>query len=187
MASRNTLLRSMHDIGLASWFGGSLMGTVGLNGAASTAKNPTERLTISSAGWAKWAPVLLGSMVAHAVGSVGMLVTDADRVALQKGARTPVVAKTVLTVAAAGVSLYSAIVGSKQAKHADEGAAGATEPSASQSHELQAAQKQQKVLQWVIPALTGVLLVLAAQQGEMQRPQKGLSALLARTGLRSNG
>lgn len=35
-------------------------------------------------------------------------------------------------------------------------------------------QRQQKVLQWVLPALTGALIVLGAQQGEQQRPVVGL-------------
>jgi len=30
----NTVARTLHDLGLAAWFGGSLMGAVGLNGAA---------------------------------------------------------------------------------------------------------------------------------------------------------
>ncbi|MFF2206234.1 hypothetical protein [Streptomyces sp. NPDC058145] len=34
MSGRNTVIRSLHDLGLAAWFGGSLMGAVGLNGAA---------------------------------------------------------------------------------------------------------------------------------------------------------
>ncbi|CAM5474167.1 hypothetical protein SSPIM334S_01561 [Streptomyces spiroverticillatus] len=34
MTERNTFLRSAHDLGLAAWFGGSLMGAVGVNGAA---------------------------------------------------------------------------------------------------------------------------------------------------------
>ena len=28
MSTRNTLIRSMHDLGLAAWFGGSLMGAI---------------------------------------------------------------------------------------------------------------------------------------------------------------
>ena len=32
MDGDNTLARSIHDLGLATWFGGSLMGAVGLNG-----------------------------------------------------------------------------------------------------------------------------------------------------------
>ena len=31
MTADNTVSRSLHDLGLAAWFGGSLMGAVGLN------------------------------------------------------------------------------------------------------------------------------------------------------------
>jgi hypothetical protein len=34
-ANDNTVARTLHDLGLAAWFGGSLMGATGLNGAAS--------------------------------------------------------------------------------------------------------------------------------------------------------
>jgi hypothetical protein len=60
------------------------------------------------------------------------------------------------------------------AKHASEGAEGTTEPGAESSKALASAQRQQKVLQWVTPVLTGVLVVLGAQQGEQQRPLAGL-------------
>ncbi|BDI21848.1 hypothetical protein L3i23_06240 [Herbiconiux sp. L3-i23] len=173
----------MHDLGLAAWFGGSLMGAVGLNGGAATANDPKERLSISSAGWTKWAPAQFAAIGAHIVGSAGMLVGDAGRVTIQKETRGIVVLKTVLTLAAGGASLYSAVVGRKQSEHSDEGAKGATEAAGWESSGLAAAQKQQKILQWVVPAITGVLIVLAAQQGEAQRPKKGLSALLAKKGL----
>lgn len=177
MAS-TTILRSLHDVGLSAWFGGSLMGAVGLNGAAATASDPRERLKISSAGWGKWAPIQLLAIGAHAVGAVGMLVTDAGRVATQPGNKGPVSLKTVLTLAAAGASLASAVVGGKQAAHSDEGAKGATEAGGWESSGLAAAQMQQKVLQWVVPALTGVVLVLTSQQGEKQRVDRGVVARL---------
>lgn len=60
------------------------------------------------------------------------------------------------------------------AKHASEGADGTTEPGASSSNELAKAQRQQKILQWATPVLTGVLIILGAQQGEQQRPFAGL-------------
>ena len=41
MSSRNTLVRSLHDLGAAAWFGGSLMGAVGVNGAAASCAIPT--------------------------------------------------------------------------------------------------------------------------------------------------
>jgi hypothetical protein len=173
MAPRNTLSRSLHDVGLAGWFGGSLMGAIGLNGAAASARDPKERLSIAAVGWQKWTPFLLTAVGAHAVGSVGMLLGDRGRIALQKGARGPVVAKTLLTLAAAGASTWSALAGRAQADHSGEAVRGATEAGGWESSGLAAAQQQQKVAQWLVPALTGVLLVLAAQQGEMQRPGKG--------------
>ena len=65
MSTRNTLVRSTHDVGLAVWCGGSLMGAVGLNGAGSKAADPQERLTLSSKGWARWAPVSAAAVGAH--------------------------------------------------------------------------------------------------------------------------
>src|SRR4051794_28909738 len=39
----NLIARSVHDLTAAAWFGGSLMGAIGLNGAAAQAKDPAER------------------------------------------------------------------------------------------------------------------------------------------------
>ena len=97
MSERNTVLRSMHDMGLAGWFGGSLMGAVGLNGAAAQAPNPAERLQIASAGWDRWAPVNLAAIGAHLAGAAGILVFEAPRVATQKGVGAMSVVKTALT------------------------------------------------------------------------------------------
>lgn len=164
----------MHDVGLAAWFGGTLMGAVGLNGGTAAASDPTERLRLSSIGWAKWAPVQLAALAAHGVGGVGLILGNKKRLVDQPEARTNTVVKFTLTVVAASASLYSAFLGTRIAKHAEEGAEGVTEPAATASAELTSTQKQQKVLQWVIPALTGVIIVLGAQQGEQQRPVAGL-------------
>ena len=43
MSTRNTLVRSLHDLGAAAWFGGSLMGALGVNGAAAQVRDPTGR------------------------------------------------------------------------------------------------------------------------------------------------
>ncbi len=184
MTESNTLVRSMHDLGLAAWFGGSLMGAVGLNGATSHARNPRERLTLSSKGWGMWAPVNATAVGAHVVGSVGLIAANKARLATQPGATVNTVVKTGLTVVAAGVTAYSGMLGAKIAKKAGEGAEGAegaTEPGASSSPEITAAQKQLKALQWAIPALTGVLVVLSAQQGEQQRNEPAVSRWWSRS------
>jgi hypothetical protein len=174
MAERDTFIRSLHDLGMAAWFGGSLMGAVGVNGAAGAAKDPSERLRLSSIGWAKWAPVQIVAVGVHAVGGIGLMVSNRKRLGTQPGAGSSTAVKLALTGVAAGVTAYSGYLGTKIAKHADEGAAGATEPSASSSRELASAQQQLKVCQWAIPALTSTLIVLGAVEGEQQRGVAGL-------------
>ena len=174
MAQRNTVIRSMHDLGMATWFGGGLMGAIGLNGAPAGAKNPTERLTLSSLGWAKWAPVQIAAIAIHGIGGAGLILSNKTRLVAQQESRTNTGVKLALTIAAAGTTLWSGLVGAKMAKHTSEGADGTTEPGASSSNELAKAQHQQKILQWATPVLTDVLIILGAQQGEQQRPFAGL-------------
>ena len=84
MAGRNTVIRSMHDLGLAAWFGGNLMGATGLNGAAAGAKDPVERLTLSALGWKKWAPLQIAALTVHAIGGIGLIGANKGRLATQK-------------------------------------------------------------------------------------------------------
>ncbi len=167
-------VRSMHDLGLAAWFGGSLMGAVGLNGATAEARDPQERTRLSSLGWARWAPVQVTAIGVHAIGGVGLIAANRSRLKHDSDSATNTQIKTALTIAAAGITLYSGLQGRKVGQLQEEGAAGATEPHAGASDELASAQKQLKALQWAIPAVTGVLLVLAAQQGEQQRQALGV-------------
>src|SRR4051812_40662199 len=104
MGERDTVLRSMHDAGLAAWFGGSLMGAVGLNGAAAKVDDPKQRLAVSSVGWDRWAPVNLAAIGSHLVGAAGIFVGERGRVAGQRGVGTMSAVKTALTVAALGAT-----------------------------------------------------------------------------------
>jgi hypothetical protein len=183
MSARTTLFRSLHDVGLAAWFGGNLMGAVGLNGAAAKARDPQERLALSSIGWGRWAPVQLVAMVIHGIGGIELIVDNKARLAAQREARVNTAVKTAVTLAAIGTTATSALLGAKMASRADEGTKGVTEPDETAPEDLAAAQRLQKVFQWATPVLTGVLLVLAAQQGEQQRPFAGL--LSSKTGLLS--
>ena len=173
MSSRQTAIRSMHDLGLFAWFGAGLMGTVGLNGAAAKAKDPTERLRLASVGWAKFNPVLYAAVLTHAVGGLGLIAGNKGRLAVQPEARTNTAVKAVIELVAGAVSVYSTIQGARVLKHAGEGAAGVTEPGPSSSPQLASAQRELKLLQSVLPLLTGTLIVLGAQQGEQQRPVAG--------------
>lgn len=178
MGTRDTVLRTMHDAGAAAWFGGSLMGAVGLNGAAADAHDPTERTRLSADGWMRWAPVSAVAIGAHLIGGAGILWANKGRQFSQKGVGGNTIVKTAVTAAALGLSAYGAVLGAKVAKAADQAPAeGATEPDASTPDDIAAAQRQLKVIQWATPVLTGTIVALGAQQGEMQRPRAQVQQL----------
>lgn len=174
MSERNTVVRSMHDVGLAAWFGGSLMGAVGLNGAAAQAKDPQERLRLSAKGWGRWAPANAAAIGVHLAGGIGLIVGNRQRLHHQQGSRTNTMVKATVTGAAMAVTAYSGYLGRKVGKLSGEGGHGATEPASQASPELASAQQRLRACQWAIPVLTGTLVVMGAQQGEQQRPMAGL-------------
>ena len=181
---QNTVARTLHDLGLAAWFGGTLMGAVGLNGATRDLHDPRERTRATNAGWARWQPVNAVAVGAHLVGSGVLTYGNKSRIGAQQGVGTVAAVKTAVTAAAVAVSAYSGVLG-RRIMRAEEEAAGfdvedATTPAPQTPPEAEAAQRQQRLLQWVVPALTGTLLVLNAKMGEQQRPLSVARGLLKR-------
>jgi hypothetical protein len=163
------MVRSVHDLGLAAWFGGSLMGAVGLNGATAGASEPSERLRLSANGWTLWTPWQIGAIAAHAIGGVGLIIANRARLTHQSGATANTIAKTAITLTAAGAAAYAGYLGSQLTSEEDQATVGVTEPAPGASQKLTSAQHQLKIIQWAIPALTGIAVVLGAQQREQQR------------------
>jgi hypothetical protein len=180
MAADNTVSRSMHDLGLATWFGGSLMGAVGLNGAAAEVEEPKQRLRVATAGWNRWTPVNLAGIAAHVAGGAVLLGANKGRVASQQGVAQATVVKTALTGAALAATAWSRALGAKLNEAGEVPVEGGTDPSGDTPQDVAKAQRQLKVLQWVIPALTGAVLVLNARMGEQQRPAQITGGLLGR-------
>lgn len=116
----------------------------------------------------------------HLVGGIGLIVANKGRVAGQDGALANTVIKSVVTVGGLGLTLYSGLLGRKVGSLADAGAEGATEPRPGAPEELAKAQKQLKMLQWALPVVSGVMILLGAQQGEMQRPQNLIGGFFGR-------
>ncbi|HET9291274.1 MAG TPA: hypothetical protein VFQ49_09340 [Actinomycetes bacterium] len=180
MTADNTVSRSLHDLGLATWFGGSLMGAVGLNGAAADVEEPTQRLRVANAGWNRWTPVNLAGIAAHVAGGAVLLGANKGRVASQQGVAQATVVKTALTGAALAATAWSRALGAKLNQAGEVPVEGGTDPSIDTPEDVAKAQRQLKVLQWVIPALTGAVLVLNARMGEQQRPAQVSGGLLGR-------
>ncbi len=176
--ARNTLSRTLHDVGLSAWFGGTLANAVALNAAAAEAGGRgTGR--VANAGWDRWTPVNAVAIGAHLIGSVGQLLANRDRLSQQQGVASMSAVKTLLTAAALGATAYSRVLGQKVSAAGNPPARSGTRPSKRTSADIAAAQGQLDALQWVIPALTGSLVAVSSFAGEQQRPSevaKGLAA-----------
>jgi hypothetical protein len=183
LTNRNTVIRSLHDLGAAAWFGGSLMGAIGLNGASQDVPDPADRARIAADGWARWSPVAAVAIGAHLLGGLGLVVANRRRLRVQTGVGINTIVKSTVTAAALAATAYSGVLGARVAAAGNVESEGGTLPSQHTPHDVASAQQRLRLIQWAIPALTGVLLVLGAQQGEQQRPTeiiKGATRRLAR-------
>jgi hypothetical protein len=167
--ARNTLSRSLHDVGLSAWFGGTLANAVALNPAAAEAGTSTRTGAVANTGWDRWTPVNAAAIGLHVAGSVGQLAGNSGRVAGQRGVGSMVLAKTALTAAALGATAYSRVLGRKVSSRTDVPAESGTQPAAGTPADVANAQRQLAALQWVVPALTGALVVVSSFAGEQQR------------------
>jgi hypothetical protein len=114
------------------------------------------------------------------VGGAVLLGANKGRVASQQGVAQATVVKTALTGAALAATAWSRALGAKLNEAGEVPVEGGTEPSGDTPEDVAKAQRQLKVLQWVIPALTGAVLVVNARMGEQQRPAQVTGGLLGR-------
>lgn len=176
----NTLSRTLNDVGLAAWFGGTLANAVALNPAAGQADSPARVGSVANTGWDRWTPVNAAAIGAHLVGSTGLLLGNKGRVLGQRGVATTSLAKTALTAAALGVTAYSRMLGRTVSENTHVPAESGTEPTDRTTREVAAAQRQLRLLQWAVPALTAAMIVMDARLGEQQRPTNVLGGMAAR-------
>ena len=180
MAHTETLSRTMHDVGLAAWFGGSLMGAVGVNGAAKDVDDPSQRARVANAGWGRWTPLNAAAIGAHLLGGLELTRANKKRLKDQHGVATASLVKAGVTAAALGATAYARVLGERVMRAGDVPVAGGTESLPQTPEDVAKAQSQLKALQWVIPALTGAMLGMNAFMGEQQRPKEVVKGALKR-------
>ena len=88
-----------------------------------------------------------------------------------KGVAGLAIAKTAVTAAALAADAYAGRLGRRAAEAGDVPVESATEPASETPEDVANTLRRLKVVQWVVPALTGALVVLSARMGEQQRPQ----------------
>ena len=180
MARTNTLSHALHDLGLAAWFGGSLMGAVGLNGAAGVVDDPHQRARVANSGWQRWQPVNAAAIAAHVIGAIGLVRGNRGRLVAQEGVARMTAFKGALEVAALATTAYSGFLGRQLQQTGDFPAESGAVPTDTTPPDTQRVLQRQRLLQWAVPALSGTLLVLTARMDEQQRPQAVAAGVLRR-------
>ena len=109
----STAVRATHLVTNAAWFGGSLMGAVGLNQAAREPDTERERVEVSGTGWERWGPVQGAAIGLHLLSGIAILADNRNRVATHPPTTASVVAKTALTGAAVAASAAAYVYGQR--------------------------------------------------------------------------
>ncbi|GAA3407350.1 hypothetical protein [Streptosporangium vulgare] len=78
--------------------------------------------------------------------------------------------KAALTVAALAATGYTGVLGAKLADAGDVPVEAAVKPEKETPDDVAKTQQQLRLMQWVVPAVTGLLVVLTSLHGEQQRP-----------------
>ena len=164
----STAVRATHLVTNAAWFGGSLMGAVGLNPAARRPDTERERVEVSGTGWERWGPVQGAAIGLHVLSGLAIVADNRNRVVAHPPTTVAVVTKTALTGAAIAASAAAYVYGTRLGDASGE-----------DGHPRDAAvaadaRSTLDWLQWATPAATGAMLVLDAVLGEQQRGAAGL-------------
>ena len=180
MERNDTIARTMHDLGLAAWFGGSLMGATAVERGAAEAHDDTERIDIVDAAWRSWKPVQLAAIGAFALGGAILTYTNRRRLAKQEGVATLSLVKTGLAAMAVGTTMYASRLGRELAAAEGTPVASGTTPSKETPDEIASKQRRLKVVQWTVPAQVAALIAMSATQGEQQRPANVIEGMMRR-------
>jgi uncharacterized membrane protein len=180
MSERNTWARTVHDLGLAIWMGGSLMGAVGLNAAAKQATEPTDRIRVANAGWARWTPVNAIGIAAYAGGGAALMMANKGRLAGQAGVGRATLAKNLLSLVTLGATVYARVLGQRLMEQDGAPVEDGTTPTPETPSEVRNIQRQLKLLQYAIPVHVGGLIAITALMGEQQRTSQVASGVARR-------
>jgi len=176
----NTTSHTIHDIGLGAWFGGSLMGAIALNTAASVIPDPKDRARVVNKAWARWTPVNLAAIGAYVAGGAALMSGNRDRLKTQDGVAKLTMIKLGITGAAFLATGYARVIGQKMISAGDVPVEDGTTSTDETPEDITKAQRKLKMLQWAIPAHVGALIAISSRMSEQQRPEEVLPGMAKR-------
>jgi hypothetical protein len=168
------VVKAIHDIGTAVWWGGTLMGTLAMNPAVEVLDDPEERGKMVDEGWARFQPYaaagLLGAIVTH------IIMRRNPPANASSCYKTAAVAKDLLMGAAVVSSVASLALGEYSTNYEIDGYApieDATTPNEDTPDEVAQAQCGLSIASWVqLLSGLGLLAAGAAMATEREKARR---------------
>ena len=114
--------RAAHDIGLATWFGGTMFGKYALNPAVEVISERRDRGKVLNTAWNGYNALNAAGLGAAAVGWAGARFTETNPVRLSTTENALSLAKDGLMVAAVATGVVNGVQGARLARQARDGA-----------------------------------------------------------------
>lgn len=158
--------RAVRDMGLAAWFGSSLMGLAGLVAASESQQDPATRHRVLDAGWKGSRGLLAGSVAAYVLGT-GLVRFDGQILDknnnprwMTEGVEDP--ARTAVLITALTAAIWAKRTRAKGTKLYKKHGRGAVE-------RAERLRRRSHALHTVVPAATGWLLYSHLKQDMRRR------------------
>lgn len=182
------IANAVHDLGSALWFGGAVMGIAGVNKSGADLAEGIDRVRVASSAWTRFGPVQWAGIAATFGADIRLGLAAKERLGLQRGYGTLVVAKSVAATLALGATAYATYTGRKVGEAAEAAhrrgesidvvdASLATE---STPEELARWQKRQRVSQYLVPFFAGANITIASYLAQANRPSATVRGVLGR-------
>jgi hypothetical protein len=188
----HAVAQAVHDLGSALWFGGATMGAVGVNKSGQELSQGIDRIRVAKSGWGRFSPLEWAGIGATMLAGLRLTRSATGRLALQRSFGTVGAIKAGVTVLGALATAYATFCGAKVASLAEQAhqrgeeveVKDATTPTPRTSQKIAAWQRQQQVVQYVVPTLAGANIALGSYLVESYRPVSTARGIMGRLRLR---
>jgi hypothetical protein len=181
-------LQAVHDLGAALWFGGSVMGGVGVNKSGEDLRDDIDKIRVAESAWRRFAPAQLLGIGAVLVAGSQLTWKSKGRLAVQHGVGRAGAAQAATAVAGTAATAFAAYSGRKigelTERARERGNAvdvkDATVPSPATPPEIATWQRRERIAQYLVPLFAGANIVLNAYLTQQYRPGRTATGIVQR-------
>jgi hypothetical protein len=186
--SSQVLPQTVHDLGAALWFGGSVMGVAGVNKSGNDLRDGMDKIRVAASAWNRFAPAQWLGIAAVLAAGTQLTRGSKGRLFAQQPFKRAGAAKAAVAVAGAAATAFAAYSGQKIGLLAEQAhqrgepveVQDATIPTEKTPSELAAWQRRQRVAQFLVPLFSGANIVLNSYLVQQYRPTAAVRGVVRR-------